>query len=132
MVHNCIMTQMSNKRKSRSAARDCCGDVSALVEPRFFKALCDPNRIALLARLSQCGRPCTVGEISCCCPVDLSVVSRHLAILRDAGVLQAQKKGKQVYYSVQYGSLVSTLRSIADSIEACCPAEKPTRKARRK
>jgi len=125
------MTQMSKKRNNRPAARDCCADVSALMEPRLFKALCDPNRIALLARLSQCGRPCAVGEISCCCPVDLSVVSRHLAILRDAGVLTAMKKGKQVYYSVQFNSLASTLRSIAGAIEACCPPRKPKRKERR-
>ena len=112
---------MSKKRKKPSAAGECCADVSALVEPRLFKALCDPNRIALLARLSQCGRPCTVGEISCCCPVDLSVVSRHLALLRVAGVLAATKKGKQVYYIVKFNSLASTLRSIADAIESCCP-----------
>lgn len=122
---------MSKQRKRRSP-EDCCADVSTLVEPRLFKALCDPNRIALLARLAQCGRPCTVGEISCCCPVDLSVVSRHLGILRDAGVLESQRKGKQVYYSVRFNEIAMTLRSIADAIEACCSPQIPPRKERKK
>jgi DNA-binding transcriptional ArsR family regulator len=124
------MTQMSKKRRSRPAARECCADVAAVVEPRLFKALCDPNRIALLARLAQCGRPCTVGEISRCCPVDLSVVSRHLAILRDAGVLESHKKGKEVFYAVRFNPIATTLRSIADAIEACCPRRKPQQKER--
>jgi len=96
--------------------------VGAVLEPRFFKALCDPNRIALLARLVQCGRPCTVSEMNRCCPVNISVVSRHLAILREAGLLRAEKHGKQVFYSVPYELVVSRLRAIADAIESCCPS----------
>jgi len=87
----------------------------------LFKALADPNRVALLARLADCGRPCTVSEIACCLPVDLSVVSRHLRQLRDAGILHAERRGKEVYYTVRYGELVRTLRTLAGTIEACCP-----------
>ncbi len=97
-----------------------------LLEPRFFKALGDPNRIALLSRLAKCRRPCGVSELVGCCGVDISVVSRHLALLRDAGILQAEKRGKEVYYSVRCEEVVSTLRRIADAIEACCPGTKAT------
>ena len=55
-----------------------------------------------------------------CCPVDISVVSRHLAILREAGILAARKQGKEVLYSVRSTELVSTLRELADAIEGCC------------
>ncbi|HKQ49426.1 MAG TPA: metalloregulator ArsR/SmtB family transcription factor [Phycisphaerae bacterium] len=123
---------MKKKQRGRPAARECCADVAAVAEPRLFKALCDPNRIALLARLAQCGRPCTVGEISCCCPVDLSVVSRHLAILRDAGVLDSHKKGKEVFYAVRFNPIAATLRSIADAIEACRPRARTRSKKGRK
>ncbi|RJP34916.1 MAG: ArsR family transcriptional regulator [Phycisphaerales bacterium] len=92
-----------------------------LIEPRFFKALSDPNRIALLVRLARCRRPCSVSELNACCPVDLSVVSRHLAVLRDAGLLEARRRGKEVFYSVQCDRIVTTLRRIADAVEACCP-----------
>ena len=46
---------------------------------------------------------------------------RHLAQLRDAGILQCCKRGKEVYYSVCAPHLVRTLRAIADAMEACCP-----------
>lgn len=94
------------------------------MEPRFFKALCDPNRIALLARLAQCKEPCTVSEMSKCCPINISVVSRHLSQMKDAGLLEAQKKGKEVYYSVRFPEVVNTIRSIANAIEACCSSQK--------
>jgi DNA-binding transcriptional ArsR family regulator len=98
----------------------CCKALGDLLSPRFFKALGDPNRIVLLSRLAASCRPCTVTEISCCCPVDISVVSRHLAMLRDADIVQAERRGKQVLYTVRYDVLAETFRSIADAIEACC------------
>jgi len=106
-------------RESRPAS--CCSDIAELLEPRFFKALGDPNRIALLLRLARCAKPCTVTELTACCPVNISVVSRHLALLRDAGILDSEKRGKEVYYSVRFPKLVATLRGMADGIEACCP-----------
>ena len=95
-------------------------EVDGLLEPRFFRALCDPNRIALLARLTKCCRPCGVSELATCCTTDFSVVSRHLATLRDAGILSCEKRGKEVFYSVRYDELVKTLRALADCFEACC------------
>ena len=87
----------------------------------FFKALGDPNRIALVARLAVCGRPAKVSEIACCLPIDMSVVSRHLRQLKDAGILECEKQGKEVLYSVQYQSIVKMLRGLADAIDECCP-----------
>jgi len=106
---------------NKRAEEACCQRLGDLLEPRFFKALGDGNRIALLARLAACCRPCSVGEIACCCPVDVSVVSRHLAVLRDAGLVDAQRQGKEVHYSVRYDVLARTFRHIAEAIEACCP-----------
>ncbi len=102
----------------------CCPDIGELMEPRFFKALSDPNRIASLAYLAQCRVPRTVSQIAQCCPVNISVVSRHLALLRDAGIVKAQKSGKEVYYSICFPALVGTLRAMADAIEACCAPER--------
>ncbi|GMU91059.1 MAG: hypothetical protein AMXMBFR4_01170 [Candidatus Hydrogenedentota bacterium] len=80
-------------------------------------------RVALLARITQLPQPSTVSELASCCPIDLSVVSRHLALLRDCGILRAEKRGKEVYYSVRYHELAATLRAMADAIERCCPKE---------
>ena len=95
------------------------------MDPKFFKALCDPTRIAILVRLAETCRPCTVSRISEWFALDISVVSRHLATLRDAGVLQARKQGKEVHYTVPYSRLTGFLRGLADAIEACCPTDEP-------
>ncbi len=92
------------------------------LDPRFFKALCDPTRISLLLRLVRRDAASTVSQVSACCPVNISVVSRHLATLRDAGIVSAKKRGKEVYYSVRFPELSGTLRAMADAIDACCPA----------
>ncbi|MBI3448922.1 MAG: winged helix-turn-helix transcriptional regulator [Acidobacteria bacterium] len=110
---------MQMKRRS-GGRRAGAADLIGKIPPRLFKALCDPNRIALLGRLAECRRPCGVTELSGCCAVDLSVVSRHLATLRDAGILTSSRRGKEIYYEVRAAELVGTLRAIADAIEGCC------------
>ena len=97
--------------------------IEDLLNPRFFKALCDGTRLSILSRIACCEEPKTVSQIASCCPIDMSVVSRHLAILRDAEIVAASKKGKEVFYSVQVGKVVKMLRDLADALEACCPPE---------
>ena len=111
-----MMAQV-NKR----AGPTCCRPLETLLEPEFFKALGDPNRITILAQLAQGCVPQTVSEVAGCCPVDLSVVSRHLGVLKRAGILTSTKSGKEVRYQVRFDVLAQTLRQIADAIDACCP-----------
>lgn len=94
--------------------------LSKLLSPRFFKALGDPTRIGLLVALASAGEARTVGEIASGRGVDLSVVSRHLAILRDAGVIKSEKRGKEVWYSIRALEVVQMLRDLADCVDACC------------
>jgi DNA-binding transcriptional ArsR family regulator len=94
----------------------------ALAQPGLWKALCDPNRVAILGFLARNPGPRTVTEVadSGCLKVDLSVVSRHLATLRDAGVVVAERHGREVRYTLQVRPLVATLRALADALEGCC------------
>jgi len=112
--------QPAAKRTPSKPSAACC-TLQTQLSPQLFKSLGDPNRIRLVLQLAACRHPCTVGELAECLTVDPSVVSRHLAFLRDAGVLQSNKAGKQVFYSLRYAEMVATLRSIADAIEVCCP-----------
>jgi DNA-binding transcriptional ArsR family regulator len=126
---------MQTKRKPTPTPDACCAGLTAFLDARLFRALCDPTRIALLARLAATCRAATVGEAAAGVPVDLSVVSRHLAVLRDAGILAAEKCGREVRYAVRYPELVKTLRGLADALEACCappplPKEKPRERKR--
>lgn len=95
--------------------------IDSLLDPDLFKALGDPTRVGLLACLAKCGRYCSVGEVAECCSVDLSVVSRHLKQLEQAGILDSEREGRTVRYCVRFGELSAALRSLADAIDTCCP-----------
>lgn len=106
---------------TKDKARQWKKDLDRLLAPKLFKAICDPNRIAIMHYLGERCAARAVGQIAETLPVDVSVVSRHLSILRDAGILIAQKAGKEVRYSLNTRNLIVTLRAIADAFEACCP-----------
>lgn len=117
------MTQVSKSRpKTPKQAARRNSPLDSLLNAEMFKALGDPTRLQLLSCLAKCGRPCGVSEVAQCCNVDLSVVSRHLALLEDAGILTATKKGRSVSYQVRFADLAGSLRALADAIDSCCPA----------
>ena len=92
-----------------------------LFNPSFFKAFSDGNRLRLLACLSKCARPCSLGEIAECCNIDFSVVSRHMLQLNQAGIVKVRKEGRAVYYSTNYKKLTETFFALAEAFEKCCP-----------
>jgi DNA-binding transcriptional ArsR family regulator len=116
--HTCMDVQSNNS----DGRRGCCG-LPGLPDARFFRALCDPTRLRILATLIEAGAPRTVSEVAEGFTVDVSVVSRHLAVLRDQGILSAERQGKEVRYSVNARFLVSALQGFAVAIESCCPSE---------
>jgi len=107
-------------------AAKCCGPMDELLDAELFKALGDPTRLKLLSCLAKCGRPCSVTELTECCSVDLSVVSRHLSALEKAGVLSSTKEGRTVFYTVRYKHLTEAFRSLAKAIEGCRPKRNST------
>lgn len=100
---------------------NCCVSKNFKKLTSLFKALGEPNRLAIFSHVCNCAasgaRQTNVNEIKTCCDVDLSVVSRHLSVLKDAGVLSAEKKGKEVFYSLNGPELAGLLRKLADQIE---------------
>lgn len=102
-------------------AAACCQPLDELLDPQLFKALGDPTRAQLLGCLIKCRKPCSVTELAACCAVDFSVVSRHLALLARAGLLEARKQGRSVSYAVRYGEISRGLHALADAIDQCCP-----------
>jgi len=117
---------MAQTSKATRAGDEARGGLRQLLSPRLFKALCDPSRLALVLRLAELGAPTRVSEIAECCPLDLSVVSRHLAQLREAGVVEAERLGKEVRYRLRVHELIRVLRAIADALESCCKESRCT------
>jgi len=115
------MTQTSNDPLVPCCPAECCERLDSLLAPEFFKALADPRRQAILFKLATAGGSWTVTQVAEAVPIDISVVSRHLAQLRDAGILEGQRQGKEVRYSVRYDTVARLLRQLAEAIESCCP-----------
>jgi ArsR family transcriptional regulator, arsenate/arsenite/antimonite-responsive transcriptional repressor len=63
-----------------------------------FRALSDPTRREIL-RLLRDG-PRTSGQIAEQFPIAWATVSRHLGVLRDAGLVLAERDGQQIVYEL--------------------------------
>lgn len=66
-----------------------------------FKALADPFRIQILNLLSACDEPVCVCEITPRFAIGQSTISHHLKILRDAGLIAAERRGTFMYYRLE-------------------------------
>jgi ArsR family transcriptional regulator len=64
----------------------------------MFRAFSDPTRLRIL-RLLQAGE-CCVGDLVSILELPQPSVSRHLAYLREAGLVADRKQGLWVYYSL--------------------------------
>lgn len=106
--------------KAAMPTRPCCQSLASLLEPDTFRALGDPSRAALLLQLAGADGPQTVTQLAAALPVDVSVVSRHLKVLRELGVVAAERHGKEVHHRLACGDLIRMLRNLADALEACC------------
>jgi len=115
------MAQVSKHSKEKAIQAPCCSNLAQLLSPRLFKALSDPKRLSLLMRLAEGPGPCTVSQMAHGSGVDFSVVSRHLAILREAGIIKCVKRGKELWCTVEVDAVPKVLRDLADALEFCCP-----------
>lgn len=66
---------------------------------QVLKAMGHPSRLAILEAVAT-GEKC-VGELQALIGSDFSTVSRHLAVLKNAGILDDHKRGAQVFYSLR-------------------------------
>jgi DNA-binding transcriptional ArsR family regulator len=90
------------------------------LDSKFFKSLSEPVRQELLKYLLLNGRT-DIGTISQHLPQDRSVISRHLQLMQEAGILICEKEGRFVYYSINGQEFLAKLESLVDQIRACIP-----------
>lgn len=94
------------ERKSASVTAD-----------KIFKALGNPARLTLVKKLTG-GEHCVCDLVAA---VDLgwSTTSKHLEVLRDAGVVGSEKRGQQVFYRLELGCV----REFVACLEDHCSSE---------
>jgi len=82
---------------------------------KVYTALGDEHRQRILLTFSP-GERLNVGQIVEVSTLSRSAVSHHLKILRDAGVLCSEKRGKEVYFWIDKAFLVDTMSTVVDYI----------------
>jgi ArsR family transcriptional regulator len=70
----------------------------------LFKALADPTRVAIVNRLAALEEVC-VCDLTGAFDLSQPTVSHHLRVLRDAGMVEAERRGTWAYYRLVPGAL---------------------------
>jgi ArsR family transcriptional regulator len=86
------------------------GDELSLLHENICKTLADPNRIQILYALS--GTPLHVSAIAELMNTPQSTVSRHLSLLRQRGLVRAERDGANVLYSLAVPEMVEIIDSM--------------------
>jgi ArsR family transcriptional regulator len=97
---------MSTKTQARYDAR-----------AKIIKAMAHPTRLFVVDELSRYGERC-VCELTEMIGVDISTVSRHLAMLRNTGIIEDEKRGAQVYYRIRIGCVLNFFDCV-ESVMKC-------------
>ncbi|MGD9619570.1 MAG: metalloregulator ArsR/SmtB family transcription factor [Mycolicibacterium sp.] len=108
---------------SPGADQECCPQIPRVSEPLTaaeaaemavkLKALADPVRLRLFSAVAgHAGGEACVCDVSTGLEVSQPTISHHLKVLREAGLLTAQRRGSWVYYAV----VPDALRALTDRL----------------
>lgn len=85
------------------------------VQAHVIKALSHPTRLFIVQELDK-GEKC-VCQLTESVDVDTSTVSRHLTVLRNAGIIADEKRGNQVFYSLKCSCMLNFLDCVETVLE---------------
>lgn len=80
------------------------------------KALNDPKRLIILYALRE--GPLTVGELVDVLDASQANVSQHLAVLRERGIVQPDRRGNNVYYSLRHTQVLAAVDLLREVLSA--------------
>ena len=90
---------------------------------KIFEALASTPRRKILAYLSEA--ELTAGEIASRFSMSKPAISKHLAVLENAGLVTSEKRGQFVHYALVRENLANTLNSFVQNV---CPVSAPLKK----
>lgn len=96
---------MNAKSRSRFEAR-----------AKIIKAMAHPARLMIVDELSRSER--CVCELTAMVGSDVSTVSKHLSVLRNAGVVRDEKRGSKVYYILRTPCILNFMSCVETVIKS--------------
>ena len=88
---------------------------------RVFKALGHPTRLYIVEKLSK--GECCVCAFADAISADLSTVSKHLSVLKQAGIVEDEKRGLQVFYHLKIPCVLNFMECVEDAIKSSVDAQ---------
>ena len=88
---------------------------------KFFTAMGDPIRLQIVMLLRA--GPLNVGEIAQHFELSRPAISHHLRVLKEANIVESEKSGQEVYYTMSASYIVDTLRALADKLAQVSDSE---------
>ncbi len=86
------------------------------MQARILKALAHPTRLFIVEAL--CKREHCVCELTGMIGADMSTVSKHLSILKNAGIVGIDKRGTNVFYALRIPCAINFLVCTRDVMKA--------------
>ena len=83
----------------------------------ILRALAHPLRLKILEFIDKKGT-INVNKIYKNLGIEQSITSQHLRIMRVAGILEARREGKYVYYSIDYPTVIKAEKAIDNFVKA--------------
>lgn len=83
---------------------------------RVIKAMAHPSRLFMVDELSR-GERC-VCELRDMIGADISTISKHLSVLKDAGIVEDEKRGLQVFYRLRVPCILNFFGCVEDVLVA--------------
>lgn len=81
-----------------------------------IKAMAHPTRLFVVDQLSRHER--CVCELTDLIGADVSTVSKHLAVLKAAGIVASEKRGSRIYYNLKMPCVLNFFGCVESVIEA--------------
>lgn len=83
---------------------------------KVIKAMAHPSRLMIIDELGH-GERC-VCELQELVGHDMSTVSKHLAVLKAAGIVKDERRGKQIFYALKVPCILKFFHCIESVVEA--------------
>lgn len=83
---------------------------------QILKAMAHPSRLFILEQLEQQER--CVCELTAMIGADISTISKHLSVLKNAGIVTDDKRGNQVFYQLRIPCILNFFGCIESVLEA--------------
>ena len=80
-------------------------------QAKVIKAMAHPTRLFIVDELSR-GEKC-VCELTSLVGSDISTVSKHLSILRNAGIIEDDKRGSMVYHTLKMQCVLNFFKCVS-------------------